>query len=560
MQFHVGLLNAFLPSFITGTVKALTRKSGDRPKPTPLGPTAYLDGLRGVAAFVVYIFHYSYLWYPQLRSGYGFDDDNRLFWQRPVVRILHSGRAGVTIFFVISGYVLTVKTLTLIHNRKDNQVLGALAGSAFRRPFRLCLPIIASTFVIALAVYAGWYLRLPAGYPPPRADTLRQQLLHWFWSTVDIMNPFLYVDRRNNMRGSIYNDHLWTIPVEFKGSLLVFVLLLMFARAKRWIHAAAVIGVAFCLAVYGDCDQALFAAGLLLAELSIVLPPNPSTAATLDEALPSHDAPVVHTSGLRNPNLIRHVVTVTLFLLGLHLMSYPETNGGGAPGFITLSQTVPAYYLNNSDRTQLFWNSVGSVIFIVALMYSPAASSVPVFTRTAEKLHVLRLKTQDFVGKTDVFSWAHARFTCVRSWAGLNLPLEKEQLLSTPSAGEKSDVQPLLQRPFTTRFAQHLGHISYSLYLFHGAAIHTVAVLWMVPADAAWTQTVKDTEAMVAAGDRPGADEVWRKGSSAYLHAFVWCTLINTLALLWVSEVFNRLVDVPAVRFTRWISKKAWIK
>ncbi|KAK1657387.1 acyltransferase 3, partial [Colletotrichum godetiae] len=442
-----------------------------------LGPTAYLDGLRGVAAFVVYIFHFSYLWYPDLRWGYGLGHD--MFWQMPIIRSLHSGRASVTVFFVISGFVLTLKTLTMIHKGKMDQAFSALAGSAFRRPFRLYLPIFASTFIIALLVYGGEYTRDPSGASvPPRGPTLDQQLHHWFWSTVDLMNPFRVIVNRENMKGSEYDGHLWTIPVEFKGSLLVFFLLLIFARAKRWIHMVGVTGVAIWLVRIGDWDQALFCAGLLLAELSIILPnAAPKIAEIPEDELPSHKLRVVKRVGSKSFHIIRHVGTMALFFLGLHLFSYPEYYGASTPGFITISQWVPDYYKAMGDRTQLFWNSIGAIIFIFAMMYSPAAEA-----QTAE---------------------------------------------------------PLLQRPFTTSFAQYLGQISYSLYLWHGAINHMVGVRWLSPAHTA----------LQLAGAQAKA---W----SAYALAFFWGSLVNTLALFWASDVFNRIVDVNAVRLTRWLGEK----
>ncbi|KAK1712893.1 acyltransferase family-domain-containing protein [Colletotrichum acutatum] len=460
----------FLPTFFISPFNYFTTPLGQRPKPRKLGPTAYLDGLRGVAAFVVYIFHFSYLWFPDLRWGYGFAG-HQMFWQMPIVRALHSGRASVTVFFVISGFVLTLKTVSMIHKRKMDQALSALAGSAFRRPFRLYLPIFASTFIIALLVYGGEYVRDPSGAPvPPRGPSLDQQLQHWFWSTVNLMNPFRAIVNRENMKGSEYDGHLWTIPVEFKGSLLVFFLLLIFARAKRWVHMVGVTGITLWLVHIGDWDQALFCAGLLLAELSIIMPNTAPTTETTEDQLPSYRLRTVKRYGSQSIHIFRHAGTVALFFLGLYLFSYPEYYGASTPGFITISQWVPDYYKAMGDRTQLYWNSIGAIIFIFALMYSPPA-------------------------------------------------------------------EPLLQRPFTTSFAQYLGQISYSLYLWHGAINHMVGVRWLSPAHAALSLA----------------------GAQAKL-AFFWGSLVNTLALLWASDVFNRIVDVNAVKLTRWLGEKAWRK
>lgn len=527
----------FLPTFIITPINYFTTKPGQGPRPKRMGSTAYLDGLRGVAAFVVYIFHFSYLWFPNLRSGYGVND-NKLFWQLPIIRALHSGRSSVTVFFVISGFVLTIKTLSMIHQRKNEQALSALAGSSFRRPFRLYLPIIVSTFMIAIIVYTGEYMRDPSGAPvPPRGDTFDQQLQHWFWSTVDLMNPFRPIVNRENMKGSEYDGHLWTIPVEFKGSLLVFFLLLIFARAKRWIHAVAVTGITLWLVRIGDCDQALFCVGLLLAELSIVFPANTAKTETTDDTLPSYKMRIVRKVGLSSLRVVRHVGTIAFFFLGLHLFSYPEQNGAATPGFVTLTQMVPAYYLGNSDRTQLYWNSVGSVFFIIALMYSPPLSINLQSLLMCRKLRLPWHQTSSDLDES-----------------------EKEELTAASARANDSEPEPLLQGLFTARFSQYLGHISYSLYLWHGAINHTVGIRWLSPATAAWAQAVNEVNALAAAGNGPAAREHLSKGYSTYHIAFFWGTLVNTWALLWASDVFNRLVDIPAVKVTRWIGEKAWRK
>ncbi|KAF4912768.1 hypothetical protein CGCVW01_v011033 [Colletotrichum viniferum] len=526
-----------LPAFVVSPFIYFTRAPSKKPRRRRLGQTAYLDGLRGVAAFVVYIFHYSYLWFPDLRWGYGFDV-HHMFWQMPIIRALHSGRASVTVFFVISGFVLTLKTLAMIHNGKMDQALSALAGSAFRRPFRLYLPIFASTFIIALLVYGGDYVRDPSGAPvPPRGETLDQQLQHWFWSTIDLMNPFRPIVNRENMKGSEYDGHLWTIPVEFKGSLLVFFLLLIFARAKRWIHMVGVTGTAFWLVHIGDWDQALFCVGLLLAEISIILPNGSPPSETPEDETLGYRKTIITNFGLTIGHVFRHAGTLALFFLGMHLFSYPELSGSSTPGFITLSQWVPAYYQATADRTQLFWNSVGAIAFIFAMMYSPAVSF-------DLQLPLPRL--------------CNFRLPWHQTSASLNDGDKEEFAAATFLDREEARPEPLLQRPFTTSFAQYLGRISYSLYLWHGAINHMVGVRWLSPAFAALQLAQSQAKELIESGNDAAAVDLTQSAWGAYKLAFFYGTLVNTLALLWASDVFNALVDVNAVKLTRWLGEKSW--
>ena len=69
--------------------------------------TAYLDGLRGVASFVVLIHHFSKDPFPWLPWGWGSERSHvpqYHFLQLPVVRIIHSGGSMVAVFFVVSGF------------------------------------------------------------------------------------------------------------------------------------------------------------------------------------------------------------------------------------------------------------------------------------------------------------------------------------------------------------------------------------------------------------------------------------------------------------------------
>lgn len=97
---------------------------------------------------------------------------------------------------------------------------------------------------------------------------------------------------------------------------------------------------------------------------------------------------------------------------------------------------------------------------------------------------------------------------------------------------------PMLQRIFNNRFTQYLGKISFSLYLVHGFMIHTLyysllPVVWNIFGSE--THLQKEVSFGVALG-------------------------IVSVFLVWVSDVFMRLVDMPSVKFARWLEGKCVAK
>jgi len=110
----LSILYFLKPSFI-GHNSSETRK---------LHPTAYLDGLRGVAALCVVIAHYQATFFPYLGEGWhqkgqwedGTEKKNNYIVQLPMIRTFYASRFMVSIFFVISGYVLSQKPLGMFSN------------------------------------------------------------------------------------------------------------------------------------------------------------------------------------------------------------------------------------------------------------------------------------------------------------------------------------------------------------------------------------------------------------------------------------------------------------
>ena len=320
-------------------------RSGSGP-PEKLRPTAYLDGLRGLAAFLVY-WHHHQLWYHVpvqnmfFASSFGYNDFH-YFAALPGIRFLfQGGHFAVAIFFVISGYVLSAKPISLIQAGEQTKLADNLASALFRRWLRLFLPVILTTFayMTILHVFGIWTEVLK---PHP---TYFQAVWAWYCEVKNFC--FIY-----NTRGEpwlSYNFHLWSIPVEFKGSIVIYTALLAFSRcgrnARLWCEAGLVF---YFMYVVDGWSCAAFSAGMLLNDL--------------EQLAAKNDLPAFFDRFRRYKTAIFY----SMFVAGIYL--------GGAPGHSDKVEEMrknPGWYYLSFLKPQavydakwffLFWGAV----FIVA--------------------------------------------------------------------------------------------------------------------------------------------------------------------------------------------------
>lgn len=184
-------------------------------------PTAWLDGMRGIAALLVYFYHLSYSTHDVYT---GWSKGHHDFLRLPFIKTLYNGPAMVSLFFVLSGYALSYKPVKQMRNGEYDELFSGLSSSVFRRVIRLYLPCVASTLMIVVLIRLGFYSstrelatdpkRLPGTreHHAWRYDTIIEQVWVWMRSFWGFMSPF----SATGLGKGIYMDgHLWTIPVEY---------------------------------------------------------------------------------------------------------------------------------------------------------------------------------------------------------------------------------------------------------------------------------------------------------------------------------------------------------
>jgi len=189
----------------------------------------YLDGLRGVAAVNVMIMHFFVALAPAMVYGSTmpshFGKLDLLFSSTPL-GLIGAGNFSVCIFFVLSGYVLTRKYF----KTKDNSVI---ISSAVRRYLRLFVPVFAAVMLSYLLASAGLYRYYLETMVVSAGSNYRG---YWDFTPgiVDAVKEAVWVSFFAG--GKVpYNPVLWTMKMEFFGSMLVFAMALLFGSLRnRW--------------------------------------------------------------------------------------------------------------------------------------------------------------------------------------------------------------------------------------------------------------------------------------------------------------------------------------
>lgn len=198
-----------------------------------------LEGLRGVAAVIVVIFHFLVLFYPVLFYSVGtlapvqhFRLEENIH-GTPLLAFL-SGTFSVAVFFVLSGFVLSVG----FFSSKDPQTIKRLAA---KRYLRLMLPALASILIALLFIKIGF-----SHFNEVREVT-QSSAVPLMWSRHPDLFTAIYeglVVIFVNSPVNNFNPALWTMKYEFIGSFIVFGTAILFAHSKwRWVvYLALVVG------------------------------------------------------------------------------------------------------------------------------------------------------------------------------------------------------------------------------------------------------------------------------------------------------------------------------
>lgn len=303
-----------------------------------IGPTSYLDALRGYAALIVVFFHI----FPTPESESG-------GWRRqPFLNLLDSGKGMVIVFFVISGYALGYRLLILTRQGDTESLLNALSSSAFRRYFRLYLSSAAACIFSFPFVRMGWFNSRNGLYKPRLID----QIIDFCLKTGAFINPF------GAKQSNAYLYQLWTIPIEYRGSMILFLFILATCKLSTKSRMVSTWLMILACYVWEVHFQAEFLAGFFIADLSMSRRPE-----RMDRL----------SSSFGRRSMIAKVGWPLLLVVGLFLVARPKV--GNQLGFMKsfpwefLSSLTPSWY--RADSQYVFWISPGAFAVVLAIESYP---------------------------------------------------------------------------------------------------------------------------------------------------------------------------------------------
>ncbi|PYH42732.1 acyltransferase family protein [Aspergillus saccharolyticus JOP 1030-1] len=324
------------------------------PPGDPRKSVKWIDGLRGIASFLVVLTHLARAWDYDLFAPRDKEGVPPRVLQWPILRIPWQGRLGVTIFAFLTGYVCALKPLKLSRAGNHLSAFSTVAKSAFRRPPRLILPATIALFISWVMAQFGafvvanrsdcWWCRYAA---PDLEDS-------FFKEVIRLGANFLSTWTTGYMA---YDDHQWALLPLLKASMLVYVLLCATMYVQFRYRIAIYIG----MMLYFHQDAAKNTETFQLQAVYGMLLSDMSYDSTCRSLIETHRWP-------------RRIIAILVTIAGLFICSYP----GEHPEWATWSDymfRIAQYIFPPEVNIGKRYSAIGVDMIIFAIFISPGTQS-----------------------------------------------------------------------------------------------------------------------------------------------------------------------------------------
>jgi len=320
-----------------------------------------LEGVRGIAALAVVLWHFLYAFYPALTIGkisLAHTSYEKYIYGTPFA-VIFSGTFAVAIFFILSGFVLSIGYF----KTGRGSIVQKLAMSRY---LRLMLPACASVLI------AFFLMSIGLSHVPEAIGHFtgsQSWLSSWSFDTSllhaiknGVIDIFMYVGP--TAAASPFNNVLWTMHTEFFGSFVVFAFLMFFAKYRlRWmlyvVMGIAALNTWFLPFILGMTLADLYAhgyldklrrwwivLGLLLIGIFLGSFPNGRVVGTMYE--PMKHIGLARLTGINNFNYeILYLTLGALMVVGGVLLSTRLASWLARPRIAALGKYTFALYLTH---------------------------------------------------------------------------------------------------------------------------------------------------------------------------------------------------------------------
>jgi len=312
-----------------------------------------LEGLRGVASFIVLLSHIQLIFFIDI-------DDKLLNYYTGkfpyfitqglnyIFRALHDGNFSVWLFWVMSGFVLSIG---YFKKKEISQTKSYILASSIKRYFRLVIPVFLSVmfayFLLTNDMMTNKYL----------SEKLENPWLNTFYtfdaSFYNAIKSSLYDTFFNFDRLSSYNTVLWTMEKEFYGSLFIFALLSIVGYTKiRYIIYPFVTIILYTLNIHW-LNSFIF--GMILCDLYI-------------------NTQIYHSTTKLLQKRFINLLIIIIFLVLIGMQNYYGI-------FHLILATLLVFFIISSSNMNKFFSSkilvsLGKISFSLYLIHLPILCSI----------------------------------------------------------------------------------------------------------------------------------------------------------------------------------------
>ncbi len=216
--------------------------------PLPTLRVDFLDGIRGWAAIMVVLFHIMVRILVNTTPSY----------EQFYLAFITDGHLAVFIFFVLSGFALSITFI-----KRPQKISIPLA--VITRYFRLLIPILLTSFIVYCLMKAHLMFNIQVAELANSKAWLGT--FYDFEASLIGLLKFCFFDVFFHYeRTTSYNIVLWTMPIEYAGSLLIYLSIGLFRHENRKIYLFPLVTAALYL-LRNDSALACFIFGYFLAEI-----------------------------------------------------------------------------------------------------------------------------------------------------------------------------------------------------------------------------------------------------------------------------------------------------